>query len=187
MAVETEIKLAVADVAGFRAKLAALAPAERAGRHFEDNFVLDDAAGSLRGGGRVVRIRIAGGAAILTYKGSSRPDGPFKSREELETTVGDGRVALQIFGELGLRVRFRYQKYRQEYSLGGVVLSLDETPLGSFVELEGSEAEIRRVAGALGYDEGSFLRDSYYALQARACRERGEAVTDLVFSDPEVR
>jgi adenylate cyclase class 2 len=187
VAIETEIKLEMRDLEAFRRKLAALQPVVRAPRHFEENFVLDTPERTIRSAGCVVRIRIASGAAILTYKGPARAGGPFKSREELETALGDGGAALEIFRRLGMSVWFRYQKYREEYALAAdasrneVLVSLDETPIGRFAELEGDEEAIRRVAAALGYDERSFVRDSYYALHARACAERGAPVGDMVF------
>ena len=62
-----------------------------------------------------------------------------KVREELETVVGDGEVLLRVFGELGLHVWFRYEKYREEFSHEDVIVAIDETPVGVFVEIEGTE------------------------------------------------
>ena len=129
-------------------------------------------------------MRITDTAAYLTFKGPSRIQGIFKTREELETRVDDGDIVRQILERLGMSVSFRYQKYREEYSIaagGEVHVALDETPVGSFAELEGSEESIVRVARELGYEEGEFLRDSYYALYLDHCRARGSAVGHMVF------
>ena len=73
-----------------------------------------------------------------------------KSREEIETSIGDGDDAAPGLRALGFTPRFRYQKYREERPLGGLIVAIDETPIGVFVELEGQEAEIAAVAGRLG-------------------------------------
>ena len=73
-----------------------------------------------------------------------------KLREELETVVGDGEVLLRVFEELGLHVWFRYEKYREEFSHEDVIVAIDETPVGVFVEIEGSEQGIADMAAALG-------------------------------------
>ncbi len=66
--------------------------------------------------------------------------GPYKVREEREVRASDERAIAEILGALGLAPRFRYEKYRSTYRLPGiahVVVELDETPIGDFLELEG--------------------------------------------------
>ena len=58
---------------------------------------------------------------------------------------------------MGLRVWFRYEKYREEFKAPGVVIAIDETPIGVFVEIEGSEADIHRAAAALGKTPQDYL------------------------------
>ncbi len=157
-------------------------------RHFEDNFLLDFEDRRLAAATMLLRVRLAEGRAWLTYKGPPRPQGIYKVREELEVPVGDGSIAVQILLSLGMRVWFRYQKYRQEYALtvpgqtaAEVHLALDETPIGNYAELEGPEESIRLVAGAMGFDESRFSRASYYSLYAQYCRDRGESPGYMVF------
>ena len=65
-----------------------------------------------------------------------------KVREEIETVVGDGEMLLRVFEELGLHVWFRYEKYREEFAHEDVIVAVDETPVGMFVEIEGGEQGI---------------------------------------------
>ena len=192
MAVETEIKLHLPDLEKFSRALESVDRVLLSPRHFEDNFVLDYPEGRLRTQGCLIRVRRTKDSSILTYKGAVQPTGIFKTRDELEVRLDDGQVALEILSRLGLRLWFRYQKYRQEYivPLGkqpgqDVHLALDETPVGSYAELEGPEECIRQVATRLGFAESEFLRDSYYSLYVRFCNERGKPPGHMLFPDPQ--
>ena len=81
------------------------------------------------------------GKTLLTFKGPVQ-NSPMKLREEMETVVGDGLLLLHVLEELGFRVWFRYEKYREEFAHEDVTIAIDETPVGTFVEIEGSERGI---------------------------------------------
>jgi len=164
---ETEIKLrfpspeAAADC--LRAASASLvSPRER-----EDN-VLYDRGSELARGGRALRLRRAGGRAILTWKGPVPGSHVHKVRIERETDVEAPEVMDEILRELGLVPSYRYEKYRTTFSLDRVTLCLDETPLGCFVELEGDGDEIDRVARRLGFAPEDYIRASYRELHRNA-------------------
>ena len=93
-------------------------------------------------------MRVENGKSRVTFKGPVQPS-TMKVREEDETLVGDGEVLLKIFRELGLHVWFRYEKYREEFSHEDVIVAIDETPVGVFVEVEGCEQGIETAAAAL--------------------------------------
>jgi adenylate cyclase, class 2 len=188
VSVETEIKLLVDDIEKFRRGLCGLAPSLLEARHFEDNFVLDYDDARLRSQGNLLRIRQTDRSSFMTFKGLPKTEGLFKVREELETSLTDGRVALQIFEKLGLQVWFRYQKYREEFGVptanqaGMIKVAIDETPIGLFSELEGSEEGIRQIATALGYTESQFVRASYYSLYLQFCKRKGERPSHMTFA-----
>jgi adenylate cyclase, class 2 len=181
LSIETEIKVKIEDAAGFCLQLNALNPEVLTERHFEDNFLLDFPDGKLNSSQCLVRIRFARGSAILTFKGPPRPDGIFKTREELETRLEDGTAMLQVFERIGMSVCFRYQKYRQEYELNQVHVAVDETPIGNYVEFEGTEDGIRALAREMGIMESSFVRLSYYSLYLKHCQRTGVDPSFMVY------
>jgi adenylate cyclase, class 2 len=178
---ETEVKITIDDPEDFCRRLNPLEPRILSARHFEDNHLLDFPGGLLKSGQRLVRIRQAAGLSFLTFKGPPRAEGIFKTREELETRLEDGAVTLRIFEQLGMSVWFRYQKYRRELAVGSIHVAVDETPVGNFVEFEGSEAGILELARRLNIAESRFLRLSYYALYLEHCRARDIAPGHMVF------
>ena len=106
-----------------------------------------------------------------------------KLREELETMVGDGPLLLRMLEELGFLVWFRYEKYREEFVLNDVIVAVDETPLGTFVEIEGGAEGITAMAEALGCSPDDYLLDSYRGLFVRHCQQQELPVTDMLFGD----
>ncbi len=181
MSIETEIKVKIEDPVSFCSRLNALNAALLSARHFEDNHLLDFADLKLRSGQSLLRIRFANNHSCLTYKGPPRPEGIFKTREELEIRLEDGAAMLQILLRIGMHVCFRYQKYRQEYAVDGVHVAVDETPIGNYVEFEGSEEGIRNLARRMEIAESQFLRFSYYFLYVEYCRGKGVDPGSMVF------
>jgi adenylate cyclase class 2 len=85
-------------------------------------------------------------------------------REEREARVRDPEEVTAILEAIGLRPRFRYEKYRSTYKLPeieGLLVEMDETPIGDFVELEGNRRSIDRAAGLLGYGPKDYIAKPY--------------------------
>ena len=110
---------------------------------------------------------------------------PMKLREEFETLVGDGGLLLHVFEELGLQVWFRYEKYREEFAHEDVTVAIDETPVGVFVEIEGTERGISAMAAALGRGPSDYILDSYRSLFIQRRGAFGLTGNDMVFDSPE--
>ena len=109
------------------------------GRRLQEDALLDTEDESLRRRRCVLRIRLENGNSRITFKGPVQPS-EMKLREEFETIVGDGGLLLRVFEELGFHVWFRYEKYREEFCHEEVIVAVDETPVGVFVEIEGQRA-----------------------------------------------
>ncbi len=153
-------------------------------RRFQEDSLFDTADEQLRRQRSVLRIRSEGAHSLVTFKGPVQP-GPMKVREELETIVGDGDMFRLVLERLGLHTWFRYEKYREEFVHEDVVIAIDETPVGTFVELEGSEHGIADLARALGRGPGDYILDSYHRLFLASREALGFRGHDCVFDDPD--
>jgi adenylate cyclase class 2 len=181
LSIETEVKIEIEDPEDFCRRLHGLGAVPVSSRHFEDNHLLDFPDHRLGSNRCLLRIRFAGKQAYLTYKGPPRPEGIFKTREELEIILEDNATSLQIFERIGMLVDFRYQKHRREFVLDDVHIAVDETPIGNYAELEGSEQFIRALALRLGITESQFLRLSYYSLYLEYCRKMNKIPQSMIF------
>jgi adenylate cyclase class 2 len=179
---ETEIKLAVPDLKTARRLLLAAGFQVSRPRVFEANTIFDTAGRSLRGTSNLLRLREAGGTVTLTHKGPPLP-GRHKSREELEVEVADAAAMAAIMERLGFQPASRYEKYRTEFRQprrAGVAM-LDETPVGVYLELEGTAAWIDRTARRLGFQETDYITTSYGQLYLEWCRRHGQTPSRMVF------
>ena len=181
MGVETEVKIRIESVEEFVKRLLLYGAVRVSERSLEDNILFDFPDDGLKRARCILRVRSVGGRGVLTYKGAPRPDVVFKTREELETGVENPETAIEILERIGMKRGFRYQKYRQEFVLNGVHVAVDETPVGNYTELEGTEGEILNLAAKLGVAESLFIRKSYHALYLDYCNERGVVPESMVF------
>lgn len=180
---EVEVKIPCADLESVRQTLQAAGGRLHRARHFESNDLYDDGAKRLSSGGRTLRLRRADGRAILTYKGAARFQGGIKTREERETEVSDPRETEAILAGLGLERRFRYEKHREEWIFEGCVVALDETPIGTFVEIEGPPPSIRRAVAGLELDFTAALPYSYARLYLDRRQQDPSLPDDMVFPE----
>jgi adenylate cyclase class 2 len=180
--IEREVKLRFASPEEARAAIVAAGAAPLRCRRLQADALLDTEDESLRRRRCVLRVRLENGKSRITFKGPVQPS-LVKVRDELETIVGDGMLLLRIFEELGFHVWFRYEKYREEFSHEEVIVAIDETPVGIFVEIEGSEPGIATMAKALGRRPNDYVLDSYRGLFLKYREEYGLTGSDMVFDD----
>jgi adenylate cyclase class 2 len=185
---ENEIKLQVYDPKQLRRLVSQLNFKVLKARHFESNRVFDFPDLRLRRSRSLLRLRFAGGEAILTFKGPPLRSRQYKTRREVETGVEDGILMQEILKNLGMKQVFLYEKYRTIYVEEGradshesPLLVYDETPIGDYVELEGPEDWIDTVASRLGYPRKDYITSSYLTLYFERCREEGRKPGNMVF------
>jgi adenylate cyclase, class 2 len=142
---------------------------------------------------------------LLTFKGPVKKGGTeakqdpaatdglgqsHKVREEIELEVGNAKALGTILARLGMRESFHYEKYRTTYRMPdsarwakGLLIELDETPIGTYVELEGPTQAIDRAARLLGFSKDQYVLTNYLRLHEEECMRRGKKVGDMIFRE----
>ena len=179
---EREVKLAFRDREEAKTAILATGATLLRGRRLQEDCLLDTADDQLHRKRCVLRVRMESGKTLLTFKGPVQPS-HMKLREELETVVGDGLLLLRVLEQLGFHIWFRCQKYREEFAREDVTVAIDETPFGIFVEIEGSERGIDKMAAALSRSPSDYLLDSSRGLFVKHCERHGLPVTDMIFEE----
>ena len=185
MAIETEIKFCVDDLADLSQRLEAAGFTLLTPRSFESNVLYDTPGRQMRARTEILRIRSYAGRWTVTHK--RLPDaGPgedtHKHRIETETEVSDGDALATVFLSIGLVAAFRYEKWRTEWQDGEGHCVVDETPIGNYAELEGSAAWIDRAAARLGIGPSQYITLSYGRLFDLWRQQHNSAAEDLTFA-----
>lgn len=184
-------------IAQLGAKVLRSEVAGKDGRVLERNILFDTPDGGFARHGQLLRLRIesapspgrsAARHVVLTYKGPAETQlaGRYKVREETEVRVADADAMRTILESLGLRGWFRYEKFRTTFALphsvrwaSGLRIELDETPVGTFLELEGPVSAIDCAAKELGFSRKDYVTKNYLFLHVEDCRRKGLSVTQL--------
>jgi len=131
------------------------------------------------------------GLGLLTWKeppSATEPPAPrAKVRHEIETEASSPASLREILQRLGYVVVYRYEKFRSDLAWKdpetgkSLSISLDETPIGVYVELEGPHEAIDRAARRMGIGEEEYILDDYRSLHRDWLAARGIAAADMVF------
>lgn len=160
---EIEIKFRIDDVRALAQRLRAAGFRQITRRTLEQNTLYDLPGRQLQKRGEVLRLRKYGSDWLLTHKAKVMV-ARHKTRVETETKLADGGKLDNILRALGFAPTFRYEKFRAEWSDRKGHVVVDETPIGSFGEIEGPTRWIDRTAQRLGIGSGSYITQSYVEL-----------------------
>jgi adenylate cyclase class 2 len=175
---ERELKFCKVDHDLLRERLASLEAERQGSSILEDNWLFDRD-DQLTGHGSLLRLRVDKRGSRMTFKGPASYENRVKVRKEIETGVANFERARSILEALGYQAIRRYQKYRENWLLGSVSISLDHTPIGDFAEFEGEGCEI--VARRSGFDPEKAERRDYLRLYEDYLAEHPESPRDMVF------
>jgi adenylate cyclase class 2 len=185
MAIETEIKFHVGDVAGLTQRLEAAGFRVHTTRSFESNVLYDTPDRQMRARTEILRIRSYAGRWTLTHKRlpiHGPGEDKHKHRIETETGIADGNALADVFLSLGLVAAFRYEKWRTEWEDGAGHCVIDETPIGNFAELEGAAEWIDHTAARLGVSQSEYSTLSYGRLFEQWREQHSSDAQDLTFA-----
>ncbi len=200
--VEIEVKIAVSSAARVRKILRETRFSVVSPRVFEQNLVLDNARGSLKSNGLLLRVRTTGKRSVLkkssavesglcTFKGPVTDTlTHHKMRVEREFFASNADECLAMFAGIGFHPAFRYEKYRTVFGRRARkgdkgkpgLVTIDETPIGVFMELEGPALWIDRTAKELGFSRADYITMSYARLWERWREEHAIPPGNMVFS-----
>ena len=185
---EVELKFPVDDLSLLESRLAGLGFILVTPRTFEQNTLFDTPGRTLLNSKQILRLRRYGDLWTLTHKRQPGTEDDsvsrYKTRIETETHLDDGPAMQQIIEQLGLAPVFRYEKFRSEWGAANdpsAHLVLDETPIGTFAELEGSPAWIEASLAEIGVDPARCSTESYGRLFLAWKERTGSSASDLTF------
>ncbi len=124
----------------------------------------------------ILRLRRVGERAVLTYKESLPGNSQIKQRIEDETAVEDPEAMNLILESLGFLPALVYEKRRECWQLGATEIVIDELPFGLFMEIEGTEQEIRDVESKLAIKGLRAEMATYPQLTLKRGTDRGGVI-----------
>ena len=179
---EIEVKFILDDLATTRQQIIAMGADLKTPRTYEENVLFDTPDHQLQQQDRLLRLR-HDHRCLLTYKEPlPTPDRDYKVRHEYEVQVSDRAQMQTILERLGLRPTRRYEKYRETFCYQSAEILLDETPVGTFLEIEASRAAIRDIAARLHLDFATRLTASYSDILEAVCRTYQLPFSDMTFA-----
>ncbi len=144
------------------------------GAEFEENTLYQGA--GLDPQRSALRLRRAGGRAVLTYKERDASASEIKRHREEETQVENAGALAAILAALGYRPALVYEKRREVWRVGAVEVVVDELPFGLYLEIEGEEETILEAERSLGLKETEVEMATYPELTALYGDRRNDVV-----------
>lgn len=121
-----------------------------------------------------IRLRASGKKYELCYKKPIAHNG-VKTEIEHEVKVSDFDTTKKILEMMEFTPATSYERYRTVLvsADGAVKITIDEYPFSSFMEIEGGEENIKKIALDLGFDFKDNLTDPCDTLFQKWRKERG--------------
>ncbi len=119
----------------------------------------------------VVRIREENKKVILTIKSERHSVRGLKVRGEYETPIIDYTTALNILTTIGFKIYSVIEMRREYYKINNCSFEIIKVPtIPTYVEIEGTEKSIVKVAKKFGYSKKDFFPGiiyDYYKIKSK--------------------
>ncbi len=176
MPTESEVKIKIDNIDAIKAKLHEIRAEPYKKKALQTDVYFDNKS-KLKKTDQTLRLR---DNQILAYKGPAQKKQKLKIREEIEVMIDNGNYMKEILAKLGYIPTRTKEKYREGYIFHLTQICIDETPMGNFIEIEGSKEGVYDVAKRLGFTEKNFITKSYTALWEEYAKEK-DIKGDMVF------
>ncbi|WP_075063089.1 class IV adenylate cyclase [Ornatilinea apprima] len=180
---EIEVKFFVRDLSEIAQRITEMGGRLVHSRMYEVNLRYEKGDRELYKRMEVLRLR-KDFASRLTFKGPYQEDPSVSRRVEIEFEVSNFDNAKKFLEALGYHLDVMYEKNRTTYAIRNVLVVLDEMPYGSFLEIEGPDAEsIQQVARDLNLKWEARCTESYIMLFDRLVAKKGLTAKHLSFEE----
>ncbi|MDD2840426.1 MAG: class IV adenylate cyclase [Rickettsiales bacterium] len=156
-------------------------------RQYQSNIMFDNKDGLMQTTNSRVRLRLLGdtGNKVLTYKKPLESVNGAKREIEYEINFSDKDEQIEkIINAMEFHITTSYERYRTEWKIGKVHITIDEYPFADFVEIEGEQEEIEEVAKKLELDFKNALDKPADTLFQEWRKEKGLGFkTEMRFED----
>jgi adenylate cyclase class 2 len=98
-----------------------------------------------------IRLRQDGEITILSYK-LPLSSNTVKKEIQWETKIDSWQVGKELLKAMGFKETTSYEKYRTSFEYKGSKIEIDEYPFANFIEIEGEEENIKKIALDLGFN-----------------------------------
>jgi len=123
---------------------------ETSERVYQKTVMFDNNQGLMQTTNGRIRLRQTGDSVSLSYK-LPLPSETVKKEIEWETKIDSWKVGEELLKAMGFDETTSYEKYRTTFQYKGVEIDIDEYPFATFVEIEGDEDSVKKIAIDLGF------------------------------------
>ena len=114
--------------------------------------------------GKFIRCRSGFNNTITLKEKINDTTSGVRARKETEFEIEDMDKMEYILQALGLDYKRTMEKYRQQWRMNNVSITIDELCFGVYMEIEGEEAQIYKACEILGIDPNSKILVTYWDL-----------------------
>ncbi|MDD5606638.1 MAG: class IV adenylate cyclase [Candidatus Pacebacteria bacterium] len=175
---EIEIKFEVKNSDSIR-KILSKYRAKFTGKAFERTVRFDTLDKGLEKNQKFLRVR-TGFKNTITFK-QKIENKRFRERKEIELEIKDPEKMIMILKSLGFTKILIMEKYREKWLFENTEIVIDKLPMGTFIEIEGSEKSIDKVVEILNLDSEERILGTYWDLWRDFTKKKKINQENIVF------